>query len=124
MEISRCQCTSSLARSAAHACSAAAKLALAAAIATCPSSGEGKIAAIAKALNTSHSTLSRVVKAKYGMTPNHYITQRKLEKALLLLKSNKNVSIKEISFLLGFNSVSYFSKCFKKKYGHFPSYRR
>ena len=82
------------------------------------------IPAIAKALNTSHSTLSREVKAKYDMTPNTYITNRKLEKALLLLKSNKAITIKEISFMLGFNSISYFSKSFKKKYGHYPSHRR
>ena len=76
---------------------------------------------IAAKLNISQSTLERVIKKKLNMSPNKYISKRKLEKADILLRSNMGMSIKEISFSLGFNSVSYFIKCYKKMYHRTPS---
>ena len=76
---------------------------------------------IAKELNISQSTLARIIKKKFNITPNRYILERKLEKARILIKSGKGLPIKEISFSLGFSSVSYFSKCYKQFYGHQPS---
>lgn len=75
----------------------------------------------AKKLNISQSTLERLIKKGFGSSPNKYILERKLEKADILLHSKKGISIKEISFLLGFSSVSYFSRCYKKVYGKSPS---
>jgi DNA-binding response OmpR family regulator len=75
----------------------------------------------AKLLNISQSTLERLIKKGFGISPNKYILERKLEKADILLHSNKGISIKEVSFLFGFSSVSYFSRCYKKVYGRSPS---
>lgn len=76
---------------------------------------------IVVSLNVSLSTLNRTIKAKLGTTPNHHIMNRKLEKSRILINSGPSSSLKEIALVLGFNSLSYFSKCYKKKYGHFPS---
>lgn len=76
---------------------------------------------IAKRLNVSQSTLTRFVKDKYNLTTNNYIMKRKLEKANILLLSDKGLSIKQICIALNFKSVSYFSKCFKRYYGILPS---
>ncbi len=79
------------------------------------------ITEVAKNLNVSQSTLTRFIKEKFGLTPNNYIMKRKLEKAHILLQSGKGLTVKEVGFSLGFKSVSYFSKCYKKFYGNYPS---
>ena len=78
---------------------------------------------IASKLNLSVSTFERLVKKAYKVPPNRYILNRRLEKANLLLSST-NLPIKEISMTMGFNSVSYFTKCYKAFYGYSPSIKR
>lgn len=77
------------------------------------------IPSIAKRMSVSVSTLERMIKAKYNMTPKQYITEIKLMKAEVLLRQG-NISVKQVSFQSGFNSVAYFCHCFKKKYGKPP----
>jgi transcriptional regulator GlxA family with amidase domain len=45
---------------------------------------------------------------------------KRLEKSLQLLKTGQ-ISIKDIAYQSGFNSVAYFSKCFRSFYGYSPS---
>jgi AraC-like DNA-binding protein len=78
---------------------------------------------IAQRLNLSVSTFERVIKKAYKMPPNKYIQHRRLEKANILLSGTK-LPIKEISVKMGFNSVSYFTKCYKAFYGYSPSTHR
>lgn len=77
------------------------------------------IPSIAKRMSVSVSTLERMIKAKYNMTPKQYITEIKLIKAEVLLRQG-NINVKQVSFQSGFNSVAYFCHCFKKKYGKPP----
>ena len=81
---------------------------------------ELNIVAIVKALNTSQSTLGRFIKKEFGVTTNNYLLYRKLEKAKLMIATNSSIPIKEVASVLGFSSVSYFSKCFKDRFGHSP----
>lgn len=74
---------------------------------------------IAKKLNISLSTFERLMRRVYNTSPNRYIMQRKLERAHLLLSTNQH-SIKNVAFMLGFNSISYFTKCYKDMYGFSP----
>jgi len=76
---------------------------------------------IAKRLDISQSTLTRLVKEKHGFTTNNYIMKRKLEKANILLMSDKGLNIKQICSALHFKSFSYFTKCYKHYYGKMPS---
>jgi AraC-like DNA-binding protein len=55
-----------------------------------------------------------------GKSPNTFIKDYRLNEAVKLLNKNAG-NISEIAFETGFSSPSYFSKCFQKKYGHFPS---
>ncbi len=85
---------------------------------------EGKevnIVEIANELNISHSTLNRILKSKLGVTAVNYILKRKLEKARILIFSDRGMSMKEIASSLGFNSLSYFSKCYRDQFGHTPT---
>ena len=79
------------------------------------------IVEVAKELNVSQSTLGRLIKREFNVTTNNYLMVRKMEKAKLLITSNKWMPIKEVADVLGFNSVSYFSKCFKKYFNCTPT---
>ena len=71
-------------------------------------------------LGYSQSQLYRKMTSILKKSANRFIQDFRLAKALKLInKKDKNIS--EIAFETGFNSVAYFSKCFKKKYGILPS---
>jgi AraC-like DNA-binding protein len=53
-------------------------------------------------------------------SPNNFIIDYCLSYALKILDKNAG-NVSEIAFETGFSSVSYFSKCFRKKYGCHPS---
>jgi AraC-like DNA-binding protein len=74
---------------------------------------------LAKAMNMSRATLYRKVKSISELTPNDFIRLIRLKKAAELLLQ-KEYRVNEIAFIVGFNSVSYFSKCFQKQFGLLP----
>jgi len=66
----------------------------------------------------------RLFKKETGVTPIQYITQKKIEKAQLLLIT-EDLSVKEISFMLAYEDHSYFNKLFRKHTGVTPQeYRK
>jgi AraC-like DNA-binding protein len=67
----------------------------------------------------SRSRLYRKSIALCGMSPNALLKEYRLEKGREFLKS-KPLSVSQITFDAGFNSPSYFTRCFKKKYGILP----
>ena len=67
-----------------------------------------------------HSTLNRKMKALLDMTPNDYIRTKRLAAAADMLESGKH-RVNEVCYAVGFNSPSYFAKCFKKAYGVLPA---
>lgn len=75
-------------------------------------------------MGMSRSKLFTKLKAIAGQTPNDFILIIRLKKAALLLRNNPELSISDISVIVGFNSPRYFSKCFKDMYHVRPlSYR-
>ncbi len=68
---------------------------------------------------TNKTTLCSSFKAEYGTTILNYINDLKIKDAKTLLRENK-LSITEISERLGFGSIHYFCRLFKKKTGHSP----
>ena len=73
-----------------------------------------------KNLGYSKSQLYRTMMNLVGKSPNMFLRDYRLNKALgILEKQNQNVS--EIAYQTGFSSPAYFSKCFQKKYGILPS---
>lgn len=70
-------------------------------------------------LNMSRSSLYRKIKGLLDMTPNDYIRLERLKKAALLLKEGE-CKINEVCYMTGFNSPSYFTKCFQKQFGVLP----
>ena len=74
---------------------------------------------IAKALFISKSTLIRKIKALLDTTPNDYIRNKRLILAAQML-SESTCRVNEVCYSVGFNTPSYFAKCFKKAYGVLP----
>jgi len=79
-----------------------------------------KVDDFSKPVRCSKSQLYRKLIALTGKSPNIFIRDYRLNKALQLL-NKKSGHISEIAFETGFSSPSYFSKCFQKRYGFMPS---
>lgn len=72
-----------------------------------------------KIMATSNSQLYRKTLALTGQSPNNLLKDYRLERAREMMKrSTSNIS--QITFDAGFSSPSYFTKCFKKRYGMLP----
>ncbi len=71
-------------------------------------------------MGVSRAQLYRKIKSLTGISPNHFIRDQRLDKAMYLLKKG-NISISEIAFDTGFKNPSYFSKCFQNRFGISPS---
>ncbi|HEX2926837.1 MAG TPA: AraC family transcriptional regulator [Ruminiclostridium sp.] len=78
------------------------------------------VADVAKAIPISTSYLSSIFKKKINMTVIDYINNFRLEKSKELIKMS-SLNFTQISEQLGYNSVHYFSRQFKLKYGISPS---
>lgn len=74
---------------------------------------------LADKLCISRSGLFAKIKTLANVTPNELIQVVRLKKAAVLLAENK-YRINEISYMVGFNNPSYFSKCFQKQFGMKP----
>jgi AraC-like DNA-binding protein len=72
-----------------------------------------------KATAMSKSQLYRKTIAFTGLSPNILLKEFRLEKAKDLMRKQR-YTISQITFESGFTSPSYFTKCFKKKYGLLP----
>lgn len=68
----------------------------------------------------SKSQLNRKITSLTGHSPNDFLKEFRLKKAVELLERHKG-NISEIAFETGFSSPSYFSKCFRKRFGILPS---
>lgn len=75
---------------------------------------------IADLMNITPSKLERDIKKLTGMTPIKYLNDFRLNKAKHMLETSDR-SIFEVSYALGFKSMSYFGKAYKEKFGIAPS---
>lgn len=76
--------------------------------------------ALATAAAVSKYHFSREFAAAYGETPMRYLTRRRIERAQDLIRS-ANLTITEISVLVGFASLGSFSTRFRELVGVSPS---
>jgi AraC-like DNA-binding protein len=73
-----------------------------------------------RALAISKSQLYRATTTMWGVPPNQLLKEFRLDKARELLKRQSG-NIAQTTFDAGFTSPSYFTKCFKKKFGLLPA---
>jgi AraC family transcriptional regulator, glycine betaine-responsive activator len=82
------------------------------------------VSQLSRALGVSQRQLERLFRRDTGCTIIQFSNLLRLQYARVLLTSTR-MSIREVSASCGFNSLSYFSQCFKKTFGRKPSkYRR
>ncbi len=68
---------------------------------------------------TSKARLYRKVKSITKLNPVNFILHIRLENAMAMLQKRAG-NVSEIAYAVGFNNLSYFTKCFKKKYKKTP----
>lgn len=76
--------------------------------------------AFCKELGLSKSNLYRKIKQITGYSPNEFIRNFRLETAAKMLKET-DMTITEVYCAVGYNSLAYFSNCFKALYGMSPT---
>lgn len=81
------------------------------------------ILSLNKELFVSEYYVSRLFKEYIGVTPSHYIIEKRIDLAKQLLESTE-LSTLEISQKVGYNDVYHFMKLFKKEVGVRPSLYR
>lgn len=84
---------------------------------------EIKLQELLNITNSSKSKFCKDFKNYFGCTAFEKILECRLLYAKQLLE-NSEIDIKEVAYTSGFNDVSYFCSCFKKKYGKSPSKSR
>ena len=71
-------------------------------------------------IGMSRMQLHRKLLAFTGLSTTAFIRSQRLKQALKVLKTS-DASINEVAYAVGFNTPSYFIKCFKEAYGKTPS---
>jgi len=74
-----------------------------------------------EALSMSHSVVYRKIKSLTGLSANEFIREFKIRRAAQIIKQDRNLSILDVSLMVGFNDQKYFSRCFKNVIGVSPS---
>jgi signal transduction histidine kinase/DNA-binding response OmpR family regulator/tetratricopeptide (TPR) repeat protein len=71
-------------------------------------------------IGMSRTNLHRKLKALTGFSASEFIQDFRLRRAAQLIEKKAN-TISQIAYEVGFGDQSYFTKCFKKKFGRTPS---
>jgi len=74
---------------------------------------------LAELMNMSRSNLLRKVKKITDLSVSQFISELRLKRGMELLKTTSH-NVSEVSHQVGFNSTSYFIKCFREYYGYPP----
>ena len=77
------------------------------------------VSELASETNMSRSNLLRKIKNLTGLSASQFIRQVRLKEAMEMLREG-NVTVSEVSYAVGFGSISYFIKCFRDHYGYPP----
>jgi len=78
---------------------------------------------LAAMLNLSTSRFRHLFKKELGVSPKHYLTTLRLQRARRLLE-NSYLEVKEVTAAIGVNDVSHFVRNYKAMYHQTPSQTR
>jgi AraC-like DNA-binding protein len=78
------------------------------------------VASLARIAHVSPAHFSRTFRSTFGETPHRYLQRRRVERAMFLLVQT-DLSVTDICFDVGFNSLGTFSRTFSHVVGETPS---
>lgn len=81
---------------------------------------EFSVEVLVKEMFLSRSHFYLKIKELTGLSSSEFIRNIRLKRAMQLL-TDSDLAVKEIMYMTGFNTASYFSKCFRKQFGLIPS---
>lgn len=76
---------------------------------------------LAEHMSQSERNLNRKVKAGTGFSLAQYIKEYRLRRARTLLENQEMHTVSEVSYAVGFNYLSHFTKSYKERFGKQPS---
>ena len=79
------------------------------------------IPCLVEELGTSRTTLHTRLKALTGLNATGFVRSVRLKAARRLIEENPAIRISDLAYRVGFNDPKYFSNCFKKEFGVYPS---
>lgn len=80
-----------------------------------------KISELHRLCKMSDTYFRKIFKTKFGVTPQEYVTEKRLKQAKNIIASGDYNSISDVAHSVGYSDALYFSKLFSKKYGVCPS---
>jgi AraC-like DNA-binding protein len=78
------------------------------------------ITGFSRELGMSKSQLGRKLKSLTTLSPNDFLREFRLRKAIRLME-DQSMNIAQVTMAIGFTNPSYFTKCFRKRFGKAPS---
>ncbi|MEQ9301873.1 MAG: response regulator [Cyclobacteriaceae bacterium] len=84
---------------------------------------KGEITAeqLAEYTNQSERSLYRKIKANTGLSVMGYVKESRLRRARAMLENQELPTVSEVSYAVGFNYLSHFTKSYKERFGRQPS---
>ena len=79
-----------------------------------------KVTDLANELYISQGQMARKIKSITGLTPNKYIRSIRLHKAKVLLETREFTILSEISYSIGMENTTHFSRLFEEEFGKKP----
>jgi AraC-like DNA-binding protein/quercetin dioxygenase-like cupin family protein len=76
---------------------------------------------IAREVGVSTRQLTRIFRQEKNQSLHNFIMEMRLKEALRLLRDSPNPTVKGVAYACGFREPSYFSRCFRERYGNSPS---
>ena len=76
---------------------------------------------LAAVIHVSPSYFSPLFKQTFKVPPHQYVLQRRIEKAALLLRTEKDLTIADIAIMAGFASQAHMTYAFKRYLKHTPA---
>jgi AraC-like DNA-binding protein len=78
------------------------------------------MSAIAEHFHVPQAYMTKIFKAEFNVTPSKFMIDLLIKRAQKLLVDSGELSIKEISVMLGYTDQLYFSRLFKQIVGKSP----
>jgi AraC-like DNA-binding protein len=83
-----------------------------------PDFGVGELA---DAVAQDRSHLFRRVRQLFGEPPSELLRRMRVEEGERLLLRERSATVTDVAYAVGFNSLSYFCRCFQEAYGATPA---